>query len=371
MINRLVEVGLVAVVLFLAGTVEANQNPYLEIYQKSIQRMGAPDILGDIAPDATASELRLAVLLASGTSKTCSQRCSTTCSNSCTTTRGCSSQCKVQTDGCGGGGTPVRPPATPTPPGKIRPVDPPPDPQDPAQTGGAKPPSPSLEPFLGEVTGVVEGDILSVRQTSTLQVKIRLAQVDAPEIGQPYGAEAMKALSDKIQGKTVSVKPILADDQGRSIALVYVGTRWINKEMVEEGMAWYFKDHAPSAILAQAEGKARESKIGLWAAANPVPPWEYRRALAAKAAQRDAQPVQPGDTVRVEVGPAPVQIGTQVLATVDAGTTLVAQKCEGEWVSVTIQKDGKQVSGWIAARRLVRVAGPTEKPRGDGVAPTY
>jgi len=36
------------------------------------------------------------------TSATCSQRCSTTCSKSCTTTRGCSSSCKKQTDGCGG-----------------------------------------------------------------------------------------------------------------------------------------------------------------------------------------------------------------------------------------------------------------------------
>jgi len=79
------------------------ENAYENLYTQNMKGMAKPDIVSlvDSEPGTVSAQ---PVLLASTSSKTCSQRCSTTCSSSCTTTRGCSSSCKKQTDGCGGGG---------------------------------------------------------------------------------------------------------------------------------------------------------------------------------------------------------------------------------------------------------------------------
>jgi hypothetical protein len=49
--------------------------------------------------------------------------------------------------------------------------------------------------------------------------------------------------------------------------------RFINAEMVHDGMAWrYTKYHRPGEVAA-AEADAREHRRGLWVDPNPVPPW--------------------------------------------------------------------------------------------------
>jgi micrococcal nuclease len=48
--------------------------------------------------------------------------------------------------------------------------------------------------------------------------------------------------------------------------------------MVEAGHAWWFTRYAPyERHLAAAEELARRQRIGLWAAAEPVPPWTWRQ----------------------------------------------------------------------------------------------
>lgn len=92
-------------------------------YERAVVRMSAPDIaFADVSLEAP--EEAVAFVMAAD-SKTCSQRCSTRCSVGCTTTRGCSSRCKVQTDGCGGasgsGTSTYRPPPPTTAPPASRP----------------------------------------------------------------------------------------------------------------------------------------------------------------------------------------------------------------------------------------------------------
>jgi len=98
-----------AVMLTSAATVPADRplNPYARLAEKNIAGLSRPDqtLDFDLTDDVTAFGSPAAQ------SKTCSQRCSTTCSASCTTTRGCSSNCKRQTDGCSGGGVSTPRPA--------------------------------------------------------------------------------------------------------------------------------------------------------------------------------------------------------------------------------------------------------------------
>jgi len=75
---------------------------FQHLYSASIENLGRPDMtFADIEDVGDAFRNAEPVT----TSKTCSQRCSQRCSVSCTTTRGCSSLCKAQTEGCQGGGS--------------------------------------------------------------------------------------------------------------------------------------------------------------------------------------------------------------------------------------------------------------------------
>ena len=47
--------------------------------------------------------------------------------------------------------------------------------------------------------------------------------------------------------------------------------------MVQDGLAWHYKQYSKDDKMAKAEVEARESKKGLWSDPNPVPPWEYRK----------------------------------------------------------------------------------------------
>ena len=54
--------------------------------------------------------------------------------------------------------------------------------------------------------------------------------------------------------------------------------------VAEAGMAWHYKQYqreqtpAQRRAYAAAEEAARRDRLGLWADANPVAPWDFRRA---------------------------------------------------------------------------------------------
>ena len=64
--------------------------------------------------------------------------------------------------------------------------------------------------IAGKVTQVDEGDVIWVANASGRH-KIRLDMIDAPEIGQPYGEDATRFLSDLVLDKEVEVLKGIAD----------------------------------------------------------------------------------------------------------------------------------------------------------------
>ncbi|EXI92093.1 MAG: hypothetical protein AW12_00836 [Candidatus Accumulibacter sp. BA-94] len=101
----------------------------------------------------------------------------------------------------------------------------------------------TAETLAGKVVGVTDGDTITVLDAANEQHKIRLAGIDAPERAQP-------------------------GDQVR---------------------------------YAAAEDAARSRRVGLWADANPVPPWEWRAAKrqSPHGARNAAQPLLPA---RADIG---------------------------------------------------------------------
>lgn len=128
-----------------------------------------------------------------------------------------------------------------------------------------------------KVVGVHDGDTLTGLDDDKVQHKIRLNAIDAPELGQPHGQAAKKALSAKVFGRDVVVIPKTEDKYGRTIGQVLVDGRDVNREMIEEGMAWHYEHYDHDQRLRDAERSAREAARGLWQGPDPEPPWDHRR----------------------------------------------------------------------------------------------
>lgn len=141
----------------------------------------------------------------------------------------------------------------------------------------------------GVVIVVIDGDTVlfkpdhySVRSrlhpSGRAFLKIRLADIDAPEKAQPYGEAATRALTDLLLKQRVELDVVATDVYGRSIAQVQKGALQVNTEMVRLGLAWTSMRYRRNAELAAAQDEARRMQRGVWADAAPTPPWEWRRA---------------------------------------------------------------------------------------------
>jgi len=113
--------------------------------------------------------------------------------------------------------------------------------------------------FTGTVTRVIDGDTIVVGTNI-----VRLAEIDAPEMKQPYGPEAKKVLANMILHKTVVVQWKRRGRYRRIIGQVYLKGEWINCAMVAKGWARQFKSYSRSAVLAEVELAARGGLAGMW-----------------------------------------------------------------------------------------------------------
>lgn len=136
-------------------------------------------------------------------------------------------------------------------------------------------------PRIWRVVGVQDGDTLTCLDESGGQQKVRLAGIDAPEIGQDFGRQSRDALADLVFGRAVEVLDEGRDRQGRTIAKLLVDGDDVNRRMVATGMAWHYSAYSTDPDLDGIEAEARAGGRGLWSQPSPMPPWDYRRSAAA------------------------------------------------------------------------------------------
>ncbi len=130
----------------------------------------------------------------------------------------------------------------------------------------------------GKVVSIADGDTITVLDADKVQHRIRLEGIDAPEKKQAFGAKSKERMTEKVAGQEVVVQWTKKDQYGRILGDVQLGKRHINLEMVQDGLAWHYKQYSKSKELADAEDAARKAKKGLWADKMPTPPWEFRKA---------------------------------------------------------------------------------------------
>jgi endonuclease YncB( thermonuclease family) len=124
---------------------------------------------------------------------------------------------------------------------------------------------------------VSDGDTIKVMLNGKAQT-IRLYGIDCPEKSQAYGQRAKQYTSGFVFGKAVKVYSKGTDRYGRVLAWVFVDGRCVNADLVSNGLAWWYRQYSPKETkLAQLEAQARAKRLGLWADAAPVAPWDYRR----------------------------------------------------------------------------------------------
>lgn len=109
------------------------------------------------------------------------------------------------------------------------------------------------------VARVIDGDTF---ETTEKQL-IRLASVEAPELGLCGGEDAKKALERYVLGKPVYLKVHYRDPYMRLISQVYTPDGYINDLIVREGYATYRTVSKDIKLNAAAE-EAREHKRGIY-----------------------------------------------------------------------------------------------------------
>ena len=134
----------------------------------------------------------------------------------------------------------------------------------------------SGSPRLWRVVGVNDGDTLTCLDESNQQQKVRLADIDAPELSQDFGKVSREALASMVFGKTVEVVDEGKDRYGRWIGHLSVNGIDVNRQMVATGNAWHYAAYSHDDSLAAVQSQAQTQRIGLWAQPSPQPPWEYR-----------------------------------------------------------------------------------------------
>jgi len=143
----------------------------------------------------------------------------------------------------------------------------------------------AAETLTGKVVKVADGDTLTILVDAE-RVKVRLAEIDAPERGQPWGRRAKQALTEMVAGHVVQVETKFNDRYGRRVGHVIYSGRDVNRELVREGHAWVYRQWLRDETLLDDEAHARAARAGLWSLPENerVPPWEWRQ--AARAQQR-------------------------------------------------------------------------------------
>jgi hypothetical protein len=131
---------------------------------------------------------------------------------------------------------------------------------------------------------IYDGDTVTARcngQKGQQEIRIRLAGIDAPEMGQkPFGEDAKRELGKRL-GQNFDMRYLGPDYYQRSLGtLLSYGGRDINLQMVEDGYAFAYDGNDTPANYKQAEKNARAARRGFWRKdknQQPINPKIWRR----------------------------------------------------------------------------------------------
>lgn len=116
-----------------------------------------------------------------------------------------------------------------------------------------------------KVVQVHDGDTFTVIDSTFQKKKCRFSNIDAPEIGQPYGNTSRDSLKGRVLNKFVKVIYKGKDLYKRNITELYdiTGGRY-DSLMVVKGWAWNYKEYSSVPWLETLQKNAEKQRVGLW-----------------------------------------------------------------------------------------------------------
>lgn len=132
------------------------------------------------------------------------------------------------------------------------------------------------ETFSAKVIAVMDGDTVMVLRDGQ-KLKVRLANIDAPEKDQVFGKQSRESLLAMVNKKQVQIDSQAVDQYGRIVALVSVDGRNVNQEQVKRGMAWEYSHYHADKTYIALQNDAQQLRRGLWVQPHPLAPWQWRK----------------------------------------------------------------------------------------------
>lgn len=130
--------------------------------------------------------------------------------------------------------------------------------------------------FDAKVIAVMDGDTIMVLHDGA-KIKIRMANIDAPEKDQAFGMQSRQSLLEMVQKKLVHINSQAVDQYGRVVGLVSVDGRSVNEEQVKRGMAWEYSHFHSNRSYIALQSEAQQARRGLWGQGSPLAPWQWRK----------------------------------------------------------------------------------------------
>ena len=123
---------------------------------------------------------------------------------------------------------------------------------------------------------VVDGDTIRA-EAKGREIKIRLVEIDAPEINQPFGAQSKNFLNRLLNEKDVTLISQGEDRYGRTLGEIYANGESANALMIKSGFAWVYERYVKDSSLYKYQDQAKAENLGLWRAKDPIAPWVWRK----------------------------------------------------------------------------------------------
>ncbi len=123
---------------------------------------------------------------------------------------------------------------------------------------------------------VIDGDTIHAQHNGK-RIKIRLVEIDAPEMDQPFGVQSKNFLNRLLYKKNVTLISQGEDRYGRILGEIYVDGESANTSMIRSGFAWVYDRYVEDLSLYEYQDQAKAENLGLWQGDDPIAPWVWRK----------------------------------------------------------------------------------------------
>lgn len=113
------------------------------------------------------------------------------------------------------------------------------------------------------IVRVKDGDTYVLRKGNT-DFTVRLKNVDAPELKQPYGYLSFVNTSKLLSGRMVSYDSTGKDLYGRVLADIWINNQRLDSTLIRNGWAWHYQTYSKDSLLKSMMVIAINEKTGLW-----------------------------------------------------------------------------------------------------------